>query len=54
MLECYYGVFMIGVVINMINVCFDVMVIVFIFDYGEVKVLFVDREFLEVVKDVLV
>lgn len=44
--ELYFGVLMVGVVLNVINIWLDVVSVVFILNYGEVKLLIVDFEFL--------
>lgn len=49
MVEVYFGVLMVGVVLNMINMWFDVLLVLFMLCYGEVKVLIVDIEYVEVV-----
>jgi len=53
MLDCHYGVPMIGAVLNTINYRLDAPTIGFILDHGEAKVLLVDREFSECVKQAL-
>lgn len=49
MIEVYFVVLMVGVVFNILNMCLDVKIIVFMFDYVEIKVLLVDLEFVLVV-----
>src|SRR5690349_18751356 len=53
MLECHYGVPMMGAVLNTINTRLDAAVIAFQFDHGDAKVVIVDREFSKVVKEAL-
>jgi len=53
MLECHYGVPMMGAVLNTINTRLDAAVIAFQFDHGEAKAVIVDREFSTVVKEAL-
>jgi fatty-acyl-CoA synthase len=53
MLEMHYGVPMTGAVLNTINTRLDAAAIGFIFDHGEAKMVFVDREFSGLVKDAL-
>jgi fatty-acyl-CoA synthase len=53
MLECHYGVPMIGAVLNTINTRLDAAVNAFTLDHAEAKVLIVDREFSRVMKDAL-
>lgn len=36
---------MVGMVLNVINICFDVCMIVFFLEYLKIKVLIVDEEF---------
>ncbi|BDV39147.1 acyl-CoA synthetase [Methylocystis bryophila] len=45
MLECHYGVPMIGAVLNTLNTRLDPPVLAFMLDHAEAKVLIVDREF---------
>ena len=45
MLECFFGVPMIGAVLNTLNTRLDADAIAFMLDHGEAKVLFTDREF---------
>ena len=47
MLECHYGVPMIGAVLNTLNTRLDPPVLAFMLDHAEAKVLIVDREFSE-------
>ncbi len=44
-LDCHYGVPMIGAVLNTINIRLDAKAVAFILDHGEAKILLVDREF---------
>ena len=53
MLEMHYGVPMTGAVLNTINTRLDAAAIGFIFDHGEAKMVFVDREFSGLVRDAL-
>jgi fatty-acyl-CoA synthase len=53
MLECHYGVPMVGAVLNTINTRLDAAVIAFQLDHGGAKVLIADREFSKVVKEAL-
>ncbi len=52
-LDCHYGVPMIGAVLNTINIRLDAKAIAFILDHGEAKVLFVDREFSALAREAL-
>ncbi|MDB5591420.1 acyl-CoA synthetase [Enterovirga sp.] len=45
MLECHYGVPMLGAVLNALNTRLDAAVLAFSLDHGEAKVLLVDREY---------
>lgn len=49
MVEVYFGVLMVGGVFNVLNICLDVVNFVFMLCYGEVCVLLVDIEFVDVV-----
>jgi fatty-acyl-CoA synthase len=53
MLECHYGVPMVGAVLNTLNTRLDAAVISFSLDHGEAKVLVVDREFAGLAKAAL-
>ncbi len=53
MLEMHYGVPMTGAVLNAINYRLDAAAIAFIFDHGETRAVFVDREFSPLVQDAL-
>jgi fatty-acyl-CoA synthase len=53
MLECHYGVPMVGAVLNTINTRLDAAVNAFTLDHAETKVLIVDREFSRVMKEAL-
>jgi fatty-acyl-CoA synthase len=53
MLECHYGVPMMGAVLNTINTRLDAPVVAFQLDHAEAKVLIVDREFSKLAKDAL-
>ncbi len=53
MLECHYGVPMVGAVLNTLNTRLDAAVIGFSLDHGEAKVLVVDREFAGLAKAAL-
>ena len=53
MLEAHYGVPMSGAVLNTINTRLDAAVIGFTLDHAESKVLIIDREFSNVVKEAL-
>ena len=53
MLECHYGVPMIGAVLNALNFRLDAGAIAFILDHGEARVLITDREFSGVIKEAL-
>ncbi|MDO8839365.1 MAG: acyl-CoA synthetase [Parvibaculum sp.] len=53
MLELHYGPAMTGAVVNTINTRLDAAAIGFMFDHGEAKALFVDREFAGLAKEAL-
>lgn len=53
MLECHYGVPMIGAVLHSINTRLDAANIAFQLDHAETKVVIVDREFSKTMKEVL-
>src|ERR1700686_5240808 len=53
MLECHYGVPMTKGVLNTLNTRLDAAIIAFSLDYGESKVVIVDREFSKVMKEAL-
>src|SRR5215471_1802967 len=53
MLECHYGVPMMGAVLNTINTRLDAPIVAFQLDHAEAKVLIVDREFSRLAKDAL-
>jgi fatty-acyl-CoA synthase len=53
MLECHYGVPMIGAVLNTLNTRLDAAIIAFSLDHAETKVLIVDKEFSATVKQAL-
>jgi fatty-acyl-CoA synthase len=53
MLECHYGVPMIGAVLNTLNTRLDAPILAFTLDHAEAKVLIVDREFSGVMKEAL-
>ncbi|MBS3805738.1 MAG: acyl-CoA synthetase [Oleiphilaceae bacterium] len=53
MLECHFGVPMLGAVLNALNTRLDAEAIAFMLEHGEAKVLIVDREFGEVVAQAL-
>jgi len=53
MLECHYGAPMTGAVLNTLNTRLDAPVLAFTLDHAETKVLIVDREFSEVIRDAL-
>lgn len=54
MYEVYFGVFMVGMIFNVINICLDVCMIVFFLEYLKLKVLIVDEEFFFFVDEVFV
>ena len=49
MLECHYGVPMVGAILNAINTRLDSASIAFILEHSEAKVLIVDQEYLPIV-----
>lgn len=49
MLECHFGVPMLGAVLNALNTRLDAEAIAFMLEHGEAKVLIADREFGEVI-----
>ncbi|BES72230.1 acyl-CoA synthetase [Marinobacter nanhaiticus D15-8W] len=51
MLECHFGIPMIGAVLNALNIRLDAETISFMLKHGEAKVLIVDREFGPVIQD---
>jgi fatty-acyl-CoA synthase len=51
MLECHFGVPMIGAVLNALNVRLDAEAIAFMLEHGEAKVVIADREFGQVIHD---
>ncbi|MBX9908848.1 MAG: acyl-CoA synthetase [Beijerinckiaceae bacterium] len=53
MLECHYGVPMCGAVLNTLNTRLDATIIAFSLDHGEAKVVIVDREFSQTMRDAL-
>src|SRR5215218_3543949 len=53
MLECHYGVPMVGAVLNTLNTRLDPPIIAFSLDHGEAKVLITDREFSRIVQPAL-
>ncbi len=53
MLECHYGVPMIGAVLNTLNTRLDAPVLAFMLDHAEAKALIVDREFSALTRDAL-
>ncbi|MDP1628452.1 MAG: acyl-CoA synthetase [Parvibaculum sp.] len=53
MLELHYGPAMTGAVVNTINTRLDAAAIGFMFDHGQAKALFVDREFAGLAKEAL-
>ena len=50
MLEAHYGVVMAGAVLNALNYRLDPAAIAFILEHGGAKILFVDKEFSEVIE----
>ncbi|GAA3565919.1 MULTISPECIES: acyl-CoA synthetase [Marinobacter] len=50
MVECHFGVPMIGAVLNTLNVRLDAEAIAFMLEHGEAKVVIADREFGEVIR----
>ncbi|MFI5014949.1 MAG: acyl-CoA synthetase [Hyphomicrobiales bacterium] len=53
MLECHYGVPMLGAVLNTLNTRLDATILAFTLDHAETKVLIVDREFAGVMREAL-
>jgi fatty-acyl-CoA synthase len=53
MLECHYGVPMVGAVLNTLNTRLDAPILAFTLDHAETKALIVDREFSAVMKEAL-
>ncbi len=53
MLECHYGVPMCKAVLNTLNTRLDSAILAFTLDHAETKVLIVDREFCDVIKEAL-
>ncbi|MBW0004383.1 MAG: acyl-CoA synthetase [Hyphomicrobiales bacterium] len=53
MLECHYGVPMLGAVLNTLNTRLDAKILAFTLDHAETKVLIVDREFAPVMREAL-
>ena len=54
MLECHYGVPMMGAVLNTLNTRLDAAILAFTLDHAETKALIVDREFSGVIREALV
>ena len=53
MLECHYGVPMLGAVLNALNTRLDAATIAFMLDHGEARALIVDREYSGVIAEAL-
>ena len=53
MLECHFGVPMLGAVLNALNTRLDAKAIAFMLEHGEAKVLIVDREYGAVIREAL-
>jgi 3-(methylthio)propionyl---CoA ligase len=53
MLECHYGVPMCKAVLNTLNTRLDSAILAFTLDHADTKVLIVDREFCDVIKEAL-
>ncbi len=53
MLECHYGVPMIGAVLNTLNTRLDAKVLAFTLDHAEAQVVIIDREFSSVMREAL-
>ena len=53
MLECHYGVPMLGAVLNTLNTRLDSKILAFTLDHAEAKALIVDREFAPVMREAL-
>jgi 3-(methylthio)propionyl---CoA ligase len=51
MLECHFGVPMLGAVLNALNTRLDAKTIAFMLEHGEAKVVIADREFGEVINE---
>jgi fatty-acyl-CoA synthase len=51
MLECHFGVPMVGAVLNALNTRLDAGAIAFMLEHGEARVLIVDREFGQVINE---
>lgn len=51
MLECHFGVPMLGAVLNALNTRLDAKAIAFMLEHGEAKVVIADREFGEVINE---
>jgi fatty-acyl-CoA synthase len=53
MLECHYGVPMLGAVLNTLNTRLDAKILAFTLEHAEAKALIVDREFAPVMREAL-
>jgi fatty-acyl-CoA synthase len=53
MIECHYGVPMLGAVLNTVNTRLDAATVAFILDHAEAKVLIVDAEFAALAREAL-
>jgi fatty-acyl-CoA synthase len=53
MLECHYGVPMLGAVLNTLNTRLDASILAFTLDHAETRVLIVDREFSGIMREAL-
>jgi fatty-acyl-CoA synthase len=53
MLECHYGVPMVGAVLNTLNTRLDAPILAFTIDHAEAKALIVDREFADLMREAL-
>lgn len=53
MLECHFGIPMLGAVLNALNTRLDASAIAFMLEHGEAKVLIADREFGGVIREAL-
>ena len=51
MLECHFGIPMLGAVLNALNTRLDAKAIAFMLEHGEAKVLIADREFGDVINE---
>ncbi|MDX1458741.1 MAG: acyl-CoA synthetase [Marinobacter sp.] len=51
MVECHFGVPMVGAVLNALNVRLDAEAIAFMLEHGEARVVIADREFGEVIRE---